>query len=97
MGAPSRVYSLPKAVRAELDERLRASGWGGYAGHVAWLAGQGYSVSLMSVWRYTQRLKTATAPCEGLRLAAERAEAAGVRWGMSEAQRAALHDAIMGR
>ena len=97
MGGRFRIYSLPEAMRAELERRLRASGYGDFAGHKAWLAAQGYHMSHTSIWRYAKKLQAAPAPCEGLRLAAERAEAAGVRWGMSEVQRAALHDAIMGR
>lgn len=97
MGARSSVYSLPEAVRAELDRRLRASGFGDYSGHEAWVAAQGFVVSRAAIHRYAAKLRAASAPCEGLCLAAERAEAAGVLWDMSEAQREALHNAIMGR
>ena len=53
----STVYTLDEAVRAELDRRIIAAGFGRYAEHAAWLAGQGYAVSQAAIQRYGKRLR----------------------------------------
>ena len=53
----STVYRLDAAIRAELDGRIAAAGYGGYADHAAWLAEKGYAVSQAAIQRYSKRLK----------------------------------------
>ena len=53
----STVYTLDESVRAELDRRIVAAGFGRYADHAAWLAGQGYAISEAAIQRYGKRLR----------------------------------------
>ena len=53
----STVYTLDESVRAELDRRIIAAGFGRYADHAAWLAGQGCAVSEAAIQRYGKRLR----------------------------------------
>ena len=53
----STVYTLDESVRAELDRRIVAAGFGSYADHSAWLAGQGYAISKAALQRYGKRLR----------------------------------------
>jgi len=54
MPAKSKVLSLPKPVREELDARLVASGFQGYEELSAWLIRQGFEISKSTVHRYGQ-------------------------------------------
>ena len=53
----STVYTLDEAVRAALDRRIVAAGFGRYADHAAWLAEQGYAISEAAIQRYGKRLR----------------------------------------
>ena len=53
----STVYTLPEPVREALDRRIIAAGFGRYADHAAWLAGQGHAISLAALQRYGRRLR----------------------------------------
>ena len=53
----STVYTLPEPVRKALDRRIIAAGFGRYADHAAWLAGQGHAISLAALQRYGRRLR----------------------------------------
>ncbi len=53
----STVYTLDEATRATLDRRIVAAGFGRYADHAAWLAGQGYALSEAALQRYGKRLR----------------------------------------
>lgn len=57
MPAPSIVARLPDDVREEIDRRLAASAWSGYAELSAWLASQGYEISVSSLGRYGRQAK----------------------------------------
>ena len=53
--ARSSVYRLPPDLRRRLDARLIRSGWGDYARHSEWLAGEGRAVSVSALRRYGAR------------------------------------------
>ena len=53
----STVYTLPEPVRDALDRRLIAAGFGRYADHAAWLAGQGHAIGPAALQRYGRRLR----------------------------------------
>ena len=53
----STVYTLDESVRAALDRRIVAAGFGRYADHAAWLAEQGYAISEAAIQRYGKRLR----------------------------------------
>ncbi len=53
----STVYTLDESVRAALDRRIVAAGFGRYADHAAWLSGQGYAISEAAIQRYGKRLR----------------------------------------
>ena len=57
MPARSTVLNLPPALRLELDGRIIEAGFGGYRGHVAWLAGEGHGVSESALQRYGASLR----------------------------------------
>ena len=58
MARVSSIKTLPPDVRAELDSRLRKSGYGGVIGVAAWLTEHGgVVVSKSAVHRYAQELK----------------------------------------
>ena len=57
MGRRSTVYGLPEDIREALDRRVMAGGFGGYAGHAAWLAELGHAISESALKRYGKRLK----------------------------------------
>ena len=48
----SSVFDLPVPTITELNGRIAASGYGDYAGHAAWLAEQGRTVSVSALQRY---------------------------------------------
>lgn len=52
----SKVHSLPGDVVSELNQRLMARGFGGYAELAAWLEGQGFEISESSVRRYGAKI-----------------------------------------
>ena len=53
----STVYTLPEPVRDALDRRLIAAGFGRYADHAAWLAGEGHAIGPAALQRYGRRLR----------------------------------------
>ena len=55
MPGRSTVYGLPPDLRRRLDARLSRAGWAGYAQHVAWLAGEGHTISVSALQRYGVR------------------------------------------
>ena len=57
MARRSTVYTLDEATRAELNRRIVAAGFGRYAEHAAWLAGQGHTISEAALQRYGKRLR----------------------------------------
>jgi hypothetical protein len=48
----SKVVSLPADLRAEVERRISAKGYGDYHGTAEWLRQQGYEISDDSLWRY---------------------------------------------
>jgi len=67
----SKIRTLPEDVRRELDARLIASGFGGYAELAAWLNDNGLEIGVSSVKRYGADLEKRI---EMIRLATEQAE-----------------------
>lgn len=57
MPAPSKLDTIPPEVRAELDRRLIAGGFGGYVALADWLTEQGYGISKSAVHRYGSALE----------------------------------------
>ena len=53
----STVYTLDESVRAALDRRIVAAGFGRYADHAAWLTAQGYAISEAAIQRYGKQLR----------------------------------------
>ena len=53
----STVYQVDEVTRLELDRRIVAAGYGGYAGHAEWLAGLGYTISEAALHRYGRNLR----------------------------------------
>lgn len=54
----SVVKKLPKKLRDELDERLRASSYGDIILHTEWLQEKGVKCSKSALHRYSMELKT---------------------------------------
>lgn len=57
MPPASKIDQLPEDVRAALDSKLIASGFGGYVGLAEWLTEQGYSIGKSAVGAYGQKLE----------------------------------------
>lgn len=57
MPAPSKTDLLPEEVRADLDRRIVANGFGGYVALSDWLATQGYEISKSAIGMRGQNLK----------------------------------------
>ena len=54
----SAVFCLDEETRLELDRRIAASGFGGYANHAAWLTALGHrEITARVLWRYGRHLK----------------------------------------
>ena len=53
----SKLAKLPTDVRRELDDRLRASGYGDLVQTADWLTGMGYALSKSAMGRYSAGLK----------------------------------------
>lgn len=74
MPAPSKIDLLPPEVRADLDRRLIANGFGGTVALSEWLASQGYEISKSTVGvhnlRLKRRLAAVTASTEAAKLIA---------------------------
>ena len=87
----STVYTLDEAVRAELDRRIVAAGFGRYADHAAWLAGQGYAISEAAIQRYGKRLRRSAR--HDTARASEAAAAAIARVRQSAELARAIHEA----
>jgi hypothetical protein len=72
MVARSAVTQLPGEIRAELDRRLVASGFGGYVQLSDWLAEQGLEISKSSLQRYGSQFEKKLG---ALRVASQQAKA----------------------
>lgn len=74
MPPPSKIDLLPPEVRADLDRRLIANGFGGCIQLSDWLAEQGYEISKTTVGlrgqRLKQRLAAITASTEAMKMVA---------------------------
>ncbi|MEM1055172.1 MAG: DUF3486 family protein [Bacteroidota bacterium] len=57
MPARSSVYTLPPELREQLDQRLVASGFGGYDALAEWLAESGHEISRSAIGRYGKTFK----------------------------------------
>lgn len=57
MPPASKIDQLPEDVRAELDQRLIASGFGGYVGLAQWLTEKGFGIGKSAVGAYGQKLE----------------------------------------
>lgn len=53
----SKIAKLPASVRRELDDRLRAAGYGDLILTADWLTGMGYALSKSALHRYSAGLK----------------------------------------
>lgn len=77
MPPPSKIDQLPAEVRAELDRRLIANGFGGFVALSEWLSEQGFEISKSAVGvrgqRLKQRLAAVTASTEAMKMVAEAA------------------------
>lgn len=72
MSAPSKIEALlPDAIRAELNAKIKANGFGGYRDLAAWLQGEGFEISKSAVHTHGQRLQKQV---EKIRAAAEGAD-----------------------
>ncbi len=56
MGRPSKVMSMPRAVRARLDELLIERGFSGYAELSEWLTSQGHAIGKSALHAYGRGL-----------------------------------------
>lgn len=72
MPARSKIRTLPEELRRELDARLIASGFAGYAELAEWLGSRGVEIGVSSVKRYGSDLERRI---ERIRLASEQAQA----------------------
>lgn len=72
MPARSKVAGLPEEVREELDRRLVAGAFSGYAALAEWLTEQGHPISHAAVHRHGSQLERRI---EAIRLATEQAKA----------------------
>ncbi|HRD48702.1 MAG: DUF3486 family protein [Candidatus Competibacter sp.] len=59
MPTPHFVTRLPAELRAELDQRLRSSGYRNSTDIAAWLTESGYAIGKSAVSAYGKRLKKA--------------------------------------
>lgn len=58
----STVLSLPPELLLELDGRIIEAGYGAYADHAAFLAGQGHALSVSALQRYGVALRAQLDP-----------------------------------
>ena len=72
MPAPSKVLTLPRAVRERLDALIVEHGFSGYGELADWITAQGHPMHTATVARHGQALKRRI---EQVRLATEQAEA----------------------
>jgi len=68
----SAIERLPEELKAELDRRLVASGFGGYVALSEWLAAQGYQIGKSSIHKYGTAFEKKLG---ALRIASEQAKA----------------------
>lgn len=68
----SLISQLPDAIRAELDHKLLAAGFGDYRALAEWLGEQGYEISKSAVHRYGQAFEERLG---ALKIATEQARA----------------------
>jgi len=72
MPAPSKIDALlPDDVRAELNGKIKANGFGGYRDLATWLQEEGYEISKSAVHTHGQKLKDQVAK---IRAATEQAD-----------------------
>lgn len=72
MGQRSKVLSLPRDVRSQIDAALIARGFSGYRELAEWLSGQGHSIGKSALNEYGRGIERRL---EQIRLATEQAEA----------------------
>lgn len=72
MGRRSKVMSLPKEVRDQLDQKLIHGGFQNYEGLSEWLESQGFEISSSSVHRYGSQFEKRLA---ALKVATDQARA----------------------
>ena len=101
MPARSKIAVLPEDVRAELDRRLIANGFGGLADLSEWLSSQGFAISKTSVQRHSSLLERRIEQVRQATLASEAlVEAVGDEQGsMADASlrliQSKIHDLMM--
>lgn len=72
MPTPSKIDALlPDEVRAQLNVKIKANGFGGYRDLAAWLQGEGYEISKSAVHSHGQKLQ---AQIKKIRAATEQAD-----------------------
>ena len=57
MPPPSKIDQLPEPIRAELEQRIVANGFGGYVQLADWLAERGFEISKTTVGAHGKELK----------------------------------------
>lgn len=57
-----RINTLPAAVRAQLDRKLKAAAYGDLVAIAAWLKSKGYPIGKSAVGVYSKRLQAAASP-----------------------------------
>lgn len=72
MPSPRLIDSLPEEIRAELDARIAANGFGGYEELSLWLKEQGFEISRSTIGKYGKEFKE---KAESIRVATEQAKA----------------------
>jgi len=75
MGKPRFSETIPQQVRDELDARIRASGYGRYHDHAAWLTEQGCPLKKTAVGLYGKALRDADRAARRPKSAAEAEQA----------------------
>ena len=72
MPTPSKIDALlPDSIRAELNGKIKANGFGGYRDLAAWLQAEGFEISKSAVHSHGKRLQKQV---EKIRASAEAAE-----------------------
>lgn len=61
MASPLSATTLPARLRAQLDAKLRAAGYGNVVATSAWLAEMGHPLSKSAIHRYSSRLRAVDA------------------------------------
>lgn len=86
MSRISSVAKLPQAIRAGLDDQLRAAAYGDLCGATEWIKDSGHLISKSSLGRYAMRLRLADAKA-GKGLAQLLMTPQPVRWTLGRTRR----------